>query len=116
MHIVLAAIRSGTDPAAPLPLAAFHRWLEEPIYCPKCDAAYLVVADYAQTVNKFFAQDTRRHLSMLRKAVFQGHGAGHRISHFETNGVIVQEHTPPKPAVPPANVLAALKPASKLVN
>jgi len=110
--MTLAAIRSGTDPIAPLPAAAFHRTLEEPIYCPKCEAAYNLVADYDWAVSRHFETESRRHITMLRKAVFQGHATDHRITHFESNGVIVTAHPAPKPATP----LEALQPATKHVN
>ena len=54
MHHIIAAIKSGTDPIVPLPPGAFTRQLEDPIYCPKCDAYYLLIADYEASVNKFF--------------------------------------------------------------
>ena len=101
MSLIVAAIRSGTDPAGPLPAGAFHRWLEDPIYCPKCDATYMLVVDYDWSVNKFFADDSRRHLSLLRKAVFLGHCGEHRVTHFETNGVTVVSLTPPAPIPEP---------------
>jgi hypothetical protein len=112
MRHVIAAIRSGTDPLAPLPPGAFTRTLEEPVYCPKCDAYYLLIADYEASVNKFFPQETRRHLSLLRKAVFQGHSTGHRVTHFETNGVTVISHMPAQPVVP----LEELPPVTKRIN
>jgi hypothetical protein len=95
--MIIAAIRSGTDPIAPLPPAAFHRWLEDPICCPKCEAAYILVLDYDHAISRHFPNDSRRHLAMLRKAVFQGHATDHRVTHFETNGVAVTSHTPPPP-------------------
>jgi hypothetical protein len=101
MHHIIAAIKSGTDPIAPLPQGAFTRTLEDTIYCPKCDAYYLLVADYEASVNKFFPQETRRHISHLRKAVFQGHSTDHRITHLETNGVTVISHTVQKVELPP---------------
>jgi hypothetical protein len=33
---------------------------------------------------------------MLRKAVMLGHSTDHRITHFETNGVVVTSHHTPK--------------------
>ncbi len=103
--MIIAAIRSGTDPAAPLPPAAFHRWLEDPIYCPKCEATYILVLPYDDAISRHFANDSRRHLQMLRKAVMLGHSTDHRISHFETNGGVVTSHPTPKPtanlATPP---------------
>ena len=112
MSIQLAAVRSGSDPLASLPAGAFPRTLEDPIYCPKCDATYNVIADYDASVNKFFADDTRRHLSLLRKAIFLDHALDHRTTHFETNGVTVTGHRPP----PPPPDLTRLAPASKLIN
>jgi hypothetical protein len=108
MPLIIAAIRSGTDPAAPLPPAAFHRWLEDPIYCPKCEATYMLVVDYDHATSRHFGNESRRHLAILRKAVFQGHSTDHRVTHFETNGVVVTSHTPPTP-IP-------LEPASNLKN
>jgi hypothetical protein len=108
MNLILAAIRSGTDPAAPLPPATFHRWLEDPISCPKCAATYALVVDYDHAISRHFAADSRRHLAMLRKAVTQSHSTDHRVTHFETNGVAVISHIPPQPI--------ALEPVSKLIN
>lgn len=110
--MIIAAIRSGTDPAAPLPPASFHRWLEDPIYCPKCEATYMLVASYDDAISRHFANDSRRHLQMLRKAVMLGHATDHRITHFETNGVIVTPHPNPRPATP----LEELPVATKRVN
>jgi len=95
--MIIAAIRSGTDPAAPLPPATFHRWLEDPIYCPKCAATYMLVVDYDHAISRHFERESRRHLQMLRKAITLSHSTDHRVSHFETNGVAVTSHTPPKP-------------------
>lgn len=95
MSLLLAAIRTGTDPVGKLPEAAFHHWLEDQLTCPKCDATYNLVCDYNASVSRFFEENSRRHLQMLRKAIFLGHGGGHRVSHFETNGVVVTSHTPP---------------------
>jgi hypothetical protein len=90
----IAAIKAGTDPVAPLPAAAFHRTLEEPIYCPKCEATYNLVVDYDWAVSRHFEEESRRHVSLLRKTIMRGHGVGHRITHFETNGVVVVGHKP----------------------
>lgn len=101
MHHIIAAIKSGTDPVAPLPPGAFTRTLEDNIYCPKCDVYYLLIADYEASVNRYFPQETRRHLSLLKKAVMMGHDYGHRVTHFETNGVVVTRHMPEKIVLPP---------------
>ena len=109
--MIIAAIRSGTDPVAPLPPATFHRWLEDPIYCPKCEATYMLVADYDWAISRHFEDESRRHIALLRKTIFRGHAVDHRITHFETNGVAVTGHTPEKPIT-----LETLKPATKLIN
>jgi hypothetical protein len=72
----------------------------------------MLVVDYDHAVSRHFDEDSRRHLSLLRKAVFQGHITDHRVTHFETNGVVVTSHAAPKPPIP----LEALKPVSKHVN
>jgi hypothetical protein len=111
---IMAAIKTGTDPLAPLPRATFHRTLEEQIYCPKCEAAYSLVVDYDWAVSHFFERESRRHLAMLKKAVMMGHSVDHRATHLECNGVVVTSHQPePPPAVVP---VARLKPLTKLIN
>jgi hypothetical protein len=106
--MIIAAIRSGTEPVAPLPQAAFHRTLEEPIYCPKCEATYMLVVDYDWAVSRHFENESRRHITLLRKTIFRGHSHGHRITHFETNGVVVTLHAAPAPVVlpiPPPHIM-----------
>jgi hypothetical protein len=105
MHHI-AAIQLGTDPIAPLPPATFHRTLEEHLYCPKCSATYSLTVDYDWAVSRHFEEESRRHLNLLRKIIFRGHAAGHRITHFETNGVVVTAHTTPgAPALAPLSRL-----------
>jgi hypothetical protein len=111
MQQIMVAIHSGTDPVAPLPQATFHRTLEEPIYCPKCEATYMLVVDYDWAISRHFENESRRHITLLRKTIFRGHSHGHRITHFETNGVVVTHHTAPKTVD-----LEALKPATRLIN
>ncbi len=101
--MIIAAIRSGTDPTAPLPPATFHRWLEEPLCCPKCEVTYNLVLDYDQAVGRHFLNESRRHLQMLRKAIMLGHNSNHLTSHFETNGVVVTSHAVAK-AVPTPSI------------
>jgi hypothetical protein len=102
MSLIIAAIRSGTDPVVPLPAATFHRTLEEPVYCPKCEATFNLVVDYDQAISRHFENESRRHLSILRKAIFLDHGLDHRTTHFETNGVVVTRHSEPRqPELPP---------------
>jgi hypothetical protein len=110
--MILAAIKSGTDPLAPLPPAGFHRWLEDPIYCPKCEATYTLVADYDWAISRHFEDESRRHIAMLRKSIFRGHAHNHHITHFETNGVTVIAHTASDTPID----LSTLKPSTKLLQ
>ncbi len=103
---ILVALKSGTDPIGPLPPAAFHRTLETPLYCPKCEATYFVLADYDWASTRHFEEEARHHLALLRKTIRIGHDYGHHITHFETNGVVVTRHT--LPDAPPS--IAELKP------
>lgn len=100
MPLTLAAIRTGTDPVGKLPEGAFHHWLEEQLICPKCDATYNLVCDYGSWTSRFFAEESRRPITLLRKAIMLGHGGGHRVSHFESAGVVVVSHTAPDPEPP----------------
>lgn len=91
--ITIAAIRSGTEPLAPLPEGAFHRWLETPVGCPRCGVSYNLVVPYDQAVSRFFEEESRGPIRLLTKAIHMGHSTGHRVSHYETSGVIVRSHT-----------------------
>jgi len=42
-----------------------------------------------------------------------GHASDHRVTHFETNGVVVISHAVPKVETTP---VTALKPLTKLIN
>ena len=86
----IAAIRSGTDPVSKLPEAAFHRTLETQLGCPKCDVSYSLVVDWEWASERWFEEESRGPIRMLKKAIMMGHGAGHRISHYETAGVVVK--------------------------
>ncbi|MDQ2834072.1 MAG: hypothetical protein M3Y50_10075 [Acidobacteriota bacterium] len=90
MNLRIAAIRSGTDPVRTLSIGSFQRWLESPILCPKCDAAYNLAVDYDQATDRWFAENSRPLITLLRKAVFLAHSTGHRVSHYETEGVVVE--------------------------
>lgn len=68
----------------------------------------MLVVDYDHAIGRHFAEDSRRHLAMLRKAVTLGHSTDHRDTHFETNGVVVTSHIRLR-TIP-------LEPASKLIN
>ena len=98
MSLVIAAIRTGHDPVGKLPEASFHRWLETQLMCPKCSATYNLVVDFNASVGRFFEEESRRPIMMLRKAIMLGHGNGHRVAHFETAGVVVTSFTVPHTA------------------
>ena len=100
MPLTIAAVRTATDPVAPLPQAAFHTQLDQQLHCPKCDATYNVVCDYAASVGRHFEAESRKLILLLKKAIFLGHSNDHRISHFETAGVVVISHAPPPPPRP----------------
>jgi hypothetical protein len=91
--LTIAAIRSGTDPVGKLPEAAFHRTLETQLGCPKCDVSYNVVVDWEQATSRWFEEESRGLLRMLKKAIQLGHGSGHRVTHYETSGVVVKSFT-----------------------
>jgi hypothetical protein len=105
MSLIIAAIRSGSDPIGPLPEASILRTLEDPISCPKCSESYNLVLDYDRAVGRHFEDESRPLLMLLRKAIFLGHGDGHRVSHFETNGVVVRSFPAPRPQVAASNPL-----------
>jgi len=89
MVLKIAAIRSGSDPIGKLPGGAFHRWLETPIACPKCEVTYNLVADWDQANDRWFAEESGPLILRLRKAVMMGHSSHHRVTHYETSGVTV---------------------------
>lgn len=95
MKLTIAAIRSGTDPVGKLPAGSFHRWLEDSIHCLKCDATYTLIVAWDQYVDRFFEQNARNLITMLRKAVQLGHGTNHHVTHFETAGVVVRSFANP---------------------
>ncbi len=97
-NLVIAAIRSGTDPVGKLPEAAFHRTLETPLGCPKCDVSYNLVVDWERANSRWFEDESRALIRMLKKAIHMGHGSGHRVSHYETAGVVVKSFTLPEKA------------------
>ena len=68
MPLVIAAVRTGTDPVGPLPEAAFHTQLEQQLHCPKCDATYNLVCDHTASVGRHFDAESRRLLLLLKNA------------------------------------------------
>jgi hypothetical protein len=90
MAKMIAAIRSGTEPVGKLPEGAFHKWLEDPLRCTKCDVTYNLVADWDWATSRWFPEESRGPIRMLKKAVQMGHGSGHRVTHLETAGVVVR--------------------------
>jgi hypothetical protein len=97
MPLRIAAIRSGSDPVRKLTGGSFHRALETQLICPKCDATYNLMVDYDQSINRWFPDDSRPLITLLAKAIFMGHSTDHRVTHFETEGVIVESITLPHP-------------------
>ena len=93
MSLRIAAIRSGTDPVRKLSGGSFPRSLEQQLICPKCDATYNLVVDWDQSATRWLAEDSRPLIRLLAKAIFMGHGTSHRVSHFETAGVVVESVT-----------------------
>ena len=94
--MTIAAIRSGTDPVGKLPEAAFHRVLETPLCCATCDVSYNLVVDWERATGRWFEEESRGLIRMLKKAIQMGHGSGHRVSHYETSGVVVRSFTEPE--------------------
>ena len=101
MSLKIAAIRSGTDPVGKLPMGSFPRTLETQLVCPKCDATYNLVVDWDESTSRWFEDSSRPLITLLKKAIFLGHSTDHRVTHFETEGVVVTSFTVPKvPAGP----------------
>ncbi len=90
MNLRIAAIRSGSDPVRKLTGRSFHRVLENQLICPRCDATYNLMVDYDQSNDRWFPEDSRPLIKLLAKAIFMGHSTDHRVTHFETEGVIVE--------------------------
>lgn len=95
MAKTIAAVRSGTEPVGKLPEAAFHKWLEDPLRCAKCDVTYNLVADWDWATSRWFPEESRGPIRMLKKAVQTGHGSGHGMTHLETAGVVVRSVSEP---------------------
>jgi hypothetical protein len=93
MKLKIAAIRSGTDPVGKLPQGSFPKTLETQLGCPKCNVSYNLVADWDQAVGRWFEQDSQPLIRMLKKAIFMGHSTDHRVTHYETEGVVVKSFT-----------------------
>ena len=102
MNLRIAAIRSGSEPVRKLTASSFQRWLETPLACPKCDATYNLAVDWDQSTDRWFPETSRPLITLLKKAINMGHSTNHRVTHFETEGVIVESVTPPKPEAPTA--------------
>jgi hypothetical protein len=96
MNLRIAAIRSGFDPVRKLSSGSFQRWLETPLSCPKCDATYNLAVDWDQSNDRWFSETSRPLITLLKKAIMMGHTTNHRVTHFETEGVIVESVTAPE--------------------
>jgi hypothetical protein len=101
MSLRIAAIRSGTDPIRKLIGGSFPRSLEEQLICPKCDATYNLLVDWDQSATRWFADESRPLIKLLAKAIFMGHSTNHRVTHFETAGVVVESVMLSKPEAKP---------------
>jgi len=86
----IAAVRSGTEPEGRLPEGAFHRTLETALCCPKCDASYNLVVGWEWASMRWFEEESRGMVRMLKRAIQMGHATGHSVTHFETSGVVVK--------------------------
>ena len=93
MAKTIAAIRSGTEPLGRLPEGAFHKWLENPLRCTKCDVTYNLVVDWDWATSRWFDEESRFPIRMLKKAIQMGHAVSHRVTHLETAGVVVRDVT-----------------------
>ena len=97
MNLRIAAIRSGSEPVRKLGVSTFARILEQPLSCPKCDATYNLAVDWDQSTDRWFPETSRPLITLLKKAIMMGHSTNHRVTHFETEGVIVESVTASRP-------------------
>jgi hypothetical protein len=97
MNLRIAAIRSGSEPVRKLSTGSFQRWLETPLACPKCDTTYNLAVDWDQSNDRWFPESSRPLITLLKKAIMMGHSTDHRVTHFETEGVIVESVTSSQP-------------------
>lgn len=93
MNLRIAAIRSGSEPVRKLRVNTFARVLEQSLACPKCDATYTLAVDWDQSNDRWFPETSRPLIALLKKAIMMGHSTDHRVTHFETEGVIVESIT-----------------------
>ena len=52
-----------------------------------------MVVDWERATGRWFEEESRGLIRMLKKAIQMGHGSGHRVSHYETSGVVVRSFT-----------------------
>ena len=95
MKLKIAAIRSGTEPVGKLPMGSFPKTLETQLGCPKCDVSYSLVVDLDHAADRWFEENSQPLIRLLQKAIFMGHGTDHRVTHFETEGVVVTSFAVP---------------------
>ena len=96
MNLRIAAIRSGSEPVRKLRVNTFPRVLEESLACPKCDTIYTLAVDWDQSNDRWFPETSRPLITLLKRAIMMGHSTDHRVTHFETEGVIVESITTPQ--------------------
>ncbi len=92
-RLKIAAIRTGTEPLRKLPIHSFERVLDTALLCPRCGVAYNLVVDWDEAADRWFPETSRPLIRLLSKAIHMGHGNDHRVSHFETAGVVVESVT-----------------------
>jgi hypothetical protein len=95
MNLRIAAIRSGSEPVRKLRVSTFARILEQPLACPKCDATYNLAVDWDQSNDRWFPETSHPLIALLKKAIMMSHATDHRVTHFETEGIIVENVTTP---------------------
>jgi hypothetical protein len=95
MNLRIAAIRSGSEPVRKFRVNTFARVLEESLACPKCDTTYTLAVDWDQSNDRWFPETSRPLITLLKRAIMMGHSTDHRVTHFETEGVIVESITTP---------------------
>lgn len=98
MGLKIAAVQSGTEPVGKLPSGSFPKTLEMHLGCPKCDVSYNLIVDWDQAADRWFEESSQPLLRLLKKAIFMGHSTDHRVTHFETEGVVVTSYAKAAPA------------------
>jgi hypothetical protein len=48
------------------------------------------VVDWERATSRWFDEESRGLIRMLKKAIQMGHTTDHRVTHYETSGVVVK--------------------------